>query len=33
MADAHYNVASLYERLGNSQKAIRHLNAYRRLQR
>lgn len=32
-ADAHYNLASLYEQLGNPQKALRHLNAYRRLQR
>jgi tetratricopeptide (TPR) repeat protein len=33
MADAHYNLASLHEQLGNRQKALRHLNAYRRLQR
>jgi len=32
-ADAHYNAARLYEALGNAQKAVRHLSAYRRLQR
>jgi tetratricopeptide (TPR) repeat protein len=33
LADAHYNAARLYEKLGNAQKAVRHLSAYRRLQR
>jgi tetratricopeptide (TPR) repeat protein len=32
-ADAHYNAARLYEQLGNSQLALRHFSAYRRLQR
>jgi tetratricopeptide (TPR) repeat protein len=32
MSDAHYNVARLYERTGNTQKALRHYSAYRRLQ-
>ncbi len=33
LADAHFNAARLHERLGNGQKALRHLSAYRRLQR
>jgi tetratricopeptide (TPR) repeat protein len=33
IADAHFNAARLYERSGNAQKAVRHLSAYRRLQR
>lgn len=28
--DAHYNAAQVYERLGDAQRALRHLNAYRR---
>ncbi|UUX95218.1 tetratricopeptide repeat protein [Aquabacterium sp. J223] len=32
-ADAHHNAALLYERLGEGQRLIRHLNAYRRLTR
>jgi tetratricopeptide (TPR) repeat protein len=30
-ADAHFNLARLYEQVGDARKAIRHLNAYRRL--
>ena len=30
-ADGHYNLARLYEQLGNTQHAIRHLGQYRRL--
>lgn len=33
LADAHFNVARLKERLGDSRSALRHFNAYRRLQR
>ena len=33
MADAHYNLASVHEQMGDKQKALRHLNAYRMLQR
>ncbi|NUZ07856.1 tetratricopeptide repeat protein [Schlegelella sp. ID0723] len=33
LADAHFNAARLYERSGDTQKALRHFNAYRRLQR
>ena len=33
LADAHFNLARLKERLGDSQSALRHFNAYRRLQR
>ena len=33
MADAHYNLALLCERQGRRQEALRHLNAYRKLQR
>lgn len=33
MADAHYNLARLYEATGQAARAIRHYNAYRRLQR
>lgn len=32
LADAHYNAARLYDRLGQAQGALRHFNAYRRLQ-
>jgi DNA-binding transcriptional MerR regulator len=28
--DAHWNVAQVYERLGDARRAVRHLNAYRR---
>jgi hypothetical protein len=28
--DAHWNVAHVYERLGDARRAVRHLNAYRR---
>ncbi len=31
VADAHYNLSRLHERHGDSRKALRHLNAYRRL--
>jgi len=31
-ADAHYNAARLYEKLGQAQAALRHYGAYRRLQ-
>lgn len=31
-ADAHFNAARLLERLGDAQGALRHFNAYRRLQ-
>lgn len=31
-ADAHFNAARLYETLGNDLRAIRHFNAYRKLQ-
>jgi hypothetical protein len=30
-ADAHFNLARLYERAGQSKNALRHLLAYRRL--
>jgi tetratricopeptide (TPR) repeat protein len=33
LADAHYNAARLHERRGDAQRAVRHLAAYRRLQR
>lgn len=33
LADAHFNIARLQERLGDSRSALRHFNAYRRLQR
>jgi tetratricopeptide (TPR) repeat protein len=33
LADAHYNAARLHEQLGDAKKALRHLNAYRRLER
>jgi tetratricopeptide (TPR) repeat protein len=33
LADAHFNIARLQERLGDSQGALRHFNAYRQLQR
>ena len=32
LADAHFNIARLKERRGDSQSALRHLKAYRRLQ-
>lgn len=32
-ADAHFNAARLYEQRGQNQLALRHFNAYRRLQR
>lgn len=32
LADAHYNAARLHETLGRPDRAIRHYNAYRRLQ-
>jgi len=31
LADCHYNLARLYEALGQPQHAIRHLGQYRRL--
>jgi tetratricopeptide (TPR) repeat protein len=31
LADAHFNLARLYERAGNTKNALRHLLAYRRL--
>ena len=30
-ADAHYNLAGIYEKLGEKEAAFRHLSAYRRL--
>ncbi len=33
LADAHYNLARLHEKLGHQQAALRHFSAYRRLQR
>ncbi len=33
MADGHYNLALLYERLGKSREALRHMSEYRRLTR
>lgn len=33
LADAHFNVGRIYEAMGDGQKAIRHLSAYRRLSR
>jgi len=32
-SDAHYNLGKLYDRLGMSRDALRHMNAYRKLQR
>ncbi len=32
-ADAHFNAARLHDQLGHMQQAVRHFNAYRRLQR
>ena len=32
-ADAHFNAARLHEQLGHQQMALRHFNAYRRLQK
>jgi len=31
LADAHYNLARLYEAMGDGASALRHLNAYRRI--
>jgi len=31
LADAHYNLALLYERAGRKQDAVRHLAIFRRL--
>lgn len=31
LADAHFNLARLHEQAGDAQRALRHLNAYRRL--
>jgi tetratricopeptide (TPR) repeat protein len=31
LADAHYNLALLYERTGRKQEAVRHLAIFRRL--
>jgi len=31
LADAHFNLARLYEQAGNPKDALRHLLAYRRL--
>ena len=31
LADAHYNVARLYEKVGKKAAALRHLSIYRRL--
>ncbi|WP_341679348.1 tetratricopeptide repeat protein [Niveibacterium sp. SC-1] len=33
LADAHFNLARILEQLGNHRSAVRHLSAYRRLQR
>ncbi len=33
LADAHFNAARLHEQLGDAKQAVRHLSAYRRLQR
>jgi tetratricopeptide (TPR) repeat protein len=33
LADAHYNIAGVLERLGDPMGALRHLSAYRRLRR
>ena len=33
MADGHYNLALLYERLGRGREALRHMSEYRRLTR
>jgi tetratricopeptide (TPR) repeat protein len=33
LADAHYNAARLHEQLGDAKNAVRHLSAYRRLER
>ncbi|HSF47406.1 MAG TPA: tetratricopeptide repeat protein [Burkholderiales bacterium] len=32
LADCHYNLGLLYERMGRGRDALRHLNAYRKLQ-
>jgi len=32
LADAHFNLARLHDRLGDKKQAIRHYSAYRRLQ-
>ena len=31
LADSHYNLALLYERLGKPREALRHMSLYRRL--
>jgi len=31
LADAHYNVARLYEKVGKKAAALRHLSSYERL--
>ena len=33
LADAHFNLARLYEEAGDAHRAVRHLASYRRLQR
>lgn len=33
LADAHYNAAQLHDSMGNRRDALRHMSAYRRLQR
>jgi tetratricopeptide (TPR) repeat protein len=33
LADAHYNLSRLYEKIGQRQAALRHLSAYRDLVR
>lgn len=33
LADAHFNLARLYEEAGDAHRAVRHFNSYRRLQR
>jgi tetratricopeptide (TPR) repeat protein len=33
LADAHFNLARLYEEAGDAHRAVRHFNTYRRLQR
>ncbi|MBA3591304.1 tetratricopeptide repeat protein [Methylibium sp.] len=33
LADAHFNIGRLQEKLGDARKALRHFSAYRRLQR
>jgi tetratricopeptide (TPR) repeat protein len=33
LAEAHYNLATLFEQSGDSRAAIRHINEYRKLTR